>query len=105
MVAKCEVDGYPHGDDYPLSDSRAGDLMWEAATELDRLHLALQEIRGIQPESLEIIRTNGFVFASNIAKPLEELTEIERWEKLAFSLYTDLCKAEWIARSALDSKQ
>ncbi len=35
MVAKCEVKGYPRGDDYPLADSRAGDLMWELTLRLD----------------------------------------------------------------------
>lgn len=101
MVAKCEPAGYPRGDDYPLRDSRAGELMWEASVLLDEAEKALRETEAIQPKSLEMIVRHGFVFARDIAHPIAELDEVARWEKLAFSLYTDLCEANTLARAAL----
>ncbi len=46
MVSLCEKNAYPHGDDYSLADSRAGDLMWEAATALDEAEKVLALISG-----------------------------------------------------------
>lgn len=63
---------------------------------------ALRTIKGIQPQALTTIIAHGFIFARDIAKPIEELDEVARWEKLAFTLYTDLCEVESLARAALD---
>ena len=54
-----------------------------------------------QEEALAIIRRHGFVFETPLDKPDEERTEAERWEKLAFTLYTTLCELDAHSRPAL----
>ncbi len=41
-------------------------------------------------EALSIIEKHGFVFATDLSKPIESRTDAERWEALAFTLYTML---------------
>ena len=63
----------------------------------EQLHVAeaaLREIAKKQQETLEMIRSNGFVFDS-IGK------EQGNWQHLAFSIYTDICEIDVAARSAL----
>ena len=47
-----------------------------------------------QQNALAIMRREGFVFTTPLGKPDEERTEAERWEKLAFTLYTTLCEID-----------
>ncbi len=68
----------------------------------DELLLALERIAEWQPAVLETLRRNGVVFTTRLDKPDDERTEAERWEKIAFSIYTDLCEMDSIARAALD---
>jgi hypothetical protein len=51
------------------------------------------------PEALAIIQRNGFVFATDPAKPDDQRTQAERWEKLALSLYTSLVELTSLARA------
>lgn len=64
-------------------------------TERDVMVEALQHVAQLQPDALAMIERNGFVFADIGREP-------GNWQHLAFSLYTDLCEADHIARSALE---
>ena len=66
---------------------------------------ALRRISEQQPSTMAVLRKHGFVFDTPLGKPDEERTEAERWEKAAFTIYTDLCEVDSIARAALDSTQ
>ncbi len=55
---------------------------------------ALEVIATKQRAALQTIQDNGFVFESIGREP-------GNWEHLAFSLYTDLCEVDAIARAAL----
>jgi hypothetical protein len=59
------------------------------------LEAALQQIAAQQQETLAMIERNGFVFDSIGCEP-------GNWQHLAFTIYTDLCKVDTVARSALD---
>ena len=51
-------------------------------------------------EALQMIRAQGFVFKTDLTKA--NLTESERWEKLAFSLYSRLVEASTTANNAYE---
>jgi len=55
---------------------------------------ALEEIAAKQPETLETLRKHGVVFRDIGADP-------QNWQHVAFSIYTDLCEVDTIARIAL----
>lgn len=57
---------------------------------------ALEQIAAVQPEVLEMIRRNGFVFEQENMG-----TERGNWSHLAFALYTQICVIDGIAREAL----
>ncbi len=57
---------------------------------------ALAEIKAIQPEVLETLRSNGVVFAGPLGNDPTNM------EHVAFTIYTQLCRADWIAKLALD---
>lgn len=50
----------------------------------------------MQPEALAMIQRNGFVFEDIGCEP-------GNWQHLAFTLYTTLCEAEWVARTTLEA--
>jgi len=56
---------------------------------------ALERIAEQQPKTLAMIRDNGFVFDSIGKEP-------GNWQHLAFTIYTDLCEIDSIARAALE---
>jgi hypothetical protein len=56
---------------------------------------ALERIVEAQPNTLAMIERNGFVFDSIGREP-------GNWQHLAFSIYTDLCEVDLIARTALE---
>jgi hypothetical protein len=62
--------------------------------ECDRYRNALERIKAQQPETLETIRRNGFVFDSIGHEP-------GNWQHLAFTIYNDLCSVDSIACDAL----
>ena len=65
--------------------------------EVERYQEALKHIADMQQHALEIIRGNGFVFErENIG------TEPGNWSHLAFTLYTEICHIDTIARAALE---
>jgi hypothetical protein len=66
------------------------------------LEAALQEIRAIQPAAMEMLRKGNYVFDRSPVKP--PVTEADRWQELAFCLYTDLCQANLICRQALEEE-
>lgn len=57
---------------------------------------ALERISEQQQTTLRMIKDNGFVFDSVGCGP-------GNWQHLAFTLYTDLCEVDTIARGALAS--
>lgn len=68
------------------------------------LQNALQKIRSLQPKALNEIRKGGYIFARRPAMTPPANDE-ERWEDLAFWLYSYLCEADNIARHALNDKE
>jgi hypothetical protein len=58
------------------------------------LRAALERIAQQQPRTLDGLVHYGVVFRDIGNDPLN-------WQHIAFSLYTDLCEVDWIARSAL----
>lgn len=50
----------------------------------------------------ELLKKHGYVFGTPFDKPDAERTEAEWWEKLAFSLYTDLAQIAQKAEVALE---
>ena len=57
-----------------------------------RYREALERIAAKQPETLETLRANGIV--------LDDLTD--KWQKVAFTIYSDLCEVDIWARQALE---
>lgn len=55
---------------------------------------ALERIAEQQQKTLAMIQANGFVFEDIGNEP-------GNWQHLAFSIYTDLCEVDLIARTAL----
>jgi hypothetical protein len=55
---------------------------------------ALERIAEQRQMTLRMIERNGFVFESIGREP-------GNWQHLAFSIYTDLCEVDGIARAAL----
>lgn len=56
---------------------------------------ALEAIAEIQPATLDKLRRHGVVFDDIGADPTN-------WQHVAFTIYTDLCQADSIARSAIE---
>lgn len=50
-------------------------------------------------DSQRIMRDKGFVIDMDLSKPIEALTEAERWQKFAFTLYTKICVLDSTARA------
>lgn len=95
MVSKCAKELYPEGDDYPLRDSRAGDLIWALSDAIDTLirnqraliavaHAA-KEATVLQEKQLATYRSHGIVFKDIGNDPTN-------WQHVAFSVYSDLCE-------------
>ena len=59
-----------------------------------RLREALEAVAAQQPKTLAMIEHNGFVFDSIGKEP-------GNWQHLAFSVYTDLCEVDTVARAVL----
>lgn len=62
------------------------------------MRAALEEIATKQPEALKIIEQEGFVFTDIGHEP-------GNWQHLAFTLYTQLCEVDSIARAALAEEE
>jgi hypothetical protein len=62
------------------------------------LRAALERIAEQQPKTLAMIEGNGFIFESIGREP-------GNWQHLAFSIYSDLCEVDLIARSALEESE
>jgi hypothetical protein len=56
---------------------------------------ALREIAEVQPYVLGYIRENRFIFDDIGREP-------GNWKHLAFSIYSDLCRVDSIARAAIE---
>lgn len=64
------------------------------AEKISELERALRKIATTQPEALEMIRDKGFIFEDIGSEP-------GNWQHLAFTLYTEICEIDMIAREAL----
>jgi hypothetical protein len=81
----------------------ASELMVQAFAERDAalareaaLRLALEQISEQQQQTMAKLRKHGIVFDAIGADP-------SNWQHVAFSIYTDLCEVDSIARAALAS--
>jgi len=71
----------------------SGTLRWIA--KYDEAVEALRRIAELQPRRVEWFRDEGIVF-DDAPNPGGD-----RWQNIAFQIYTDLCEAESIARGIL----
>ncbi len=62
------------------------------------MRAALQEIAKLQPEMMRTFREHEIVFDK---VPSVNPAPEDRWQQVAFSIYTALCHADWLARNAL----
>lgn len=58
---------------------------------------SFEKFISIWRESLDVIKNNGFVFDDLGREP-------GNWQHLAFTLYTNLCEVESIAKAALEAE-
>lgn len=79
--------------DVLMVEDPEGHLRPTSAVE-DELWAALELIGAQQQKTLKVIESNGFVF-DNIGN------EPGNWQHLAFTIYTDLCEIDTIAKAAL----
>ena len=64
------------------------------------LELAIKDIQEFQPKAIQMLRNNGFVLRGDGSGH----TAAE-WEKLAFTLYSDLCEINHICREVLEEEE
>ena len=57
----------------------------------------LIQIQALQPKRVAWFREHGIVFDS------APRADGDRWQNIAFAIYTDLCEAEQLAREALQT--
>jgi hypothetical protein len=67
----------------------------------EELEAVLAWLEPRQQNVLGMIERNGFVFRTPLDKPDNVRTDAEKWEKLAFSLYTEICEIDSHVRAAL----
>lgn len=67
--------------------------------QLAQIEEALEQIAEQQPKTLDWLRAHGIIFEGPLG------TRIGNWEHVAFSIYTDLCETDSIARAALDYRR
>ncbi len=78
-----------------------GETIASLRTERDEARAALWKLTESQPRALRYIRLNGFKWADKESIGIEP----GNWQHLAFSLYSDLCEVDSIAREALTSSE
>lgn len=76
-----------------LADALA--IAGEEVVKLSEFKQALEEIAKAQPRTLRWLELNGVVFDGPLG------TDPSDWQQVAFSIYTDLCEVDMIARQAL----
>src|SRR5580765_2916784 len=69
--------------------------------DLDKTREALQRIADLQPELVRWFRAKQIAFDKVPGSKEPE----DRWQRIAFSIYNDLCEADGIARAALSANQ
>jgi ATPase subunit of ABC transporter with duplicated ATPase domains len=65
------------------------------ARRVSELEATLREIADQQPKTIDWLRANGIIFDGPLG------TDPDNWEHVAFSIYSDLCATDAIARAAL----
>jgi hypothetical protein len=83
---------------YEMQTQARVDERVAARAEVGKLREALEELEPLQQKALAYIGANGFVFDDIGNEP-------GNWKHLAFSLYTDLCQVDSVARAALAEKE
>ena len=78
----------------------AADLLPRILCELLEIEAALKRICELQPKALSYIRREGFIFEVD-----GDHKYLAEWQELAFSLYCDLCEANWICRGVLEEEE
>jgi hypothetical protein len=76
-----------------LADALA--IAGEEVVKLSEFKQALEEIAKAQPRTLRWLELNGIVFTGPLG------TDPSDWQQVAFSIYSDLCEVDTIARMAL----
>jgi len=64
-----------------------------------QLRAALEQIAEQQPKTIDWLRANGIIFDGPLG------TDPDNWENVAFSIYSDLCETDAIARAAIAGEQ
>jgi hypothetical protein len=96
------------GDDCPCMTEWAPEA-WAALARAEarvrELEAALHAVQEIQPRRMQWFRDKMIVFAHAPLGRVSSADEGERWEQIAFHIYSDLCEAESIASAALAVKE
>lgn len=74
---------------------------------IERVRCHAKELRSIQPRVMRILRRHKFVF-NRFPRDLKKSPpkgDAERWECLAFTLYSEICRADSIATAILAAAQ
>jgi len=94
-AAKHGFELTPPQETVPVKDVQiVYDDLLRVCQERDRLRAALEWIATQQPKTLETLGKHGIVFDSIGGDP-------KNWQHVAFSIYTDLCEIDSVARTAL----
>jgi len=72
--------------------------------EIADLRERLREIANKPTEVIEMFRKNDIVFTADL-QTIKDKTHPDFWEKVAFTLYTDIVECASIAESALTEKE
>jgi hypothetical protein len=83
-----------HRDLLPGSKAKGYCSVCDALDELADAVAALERIIEVQPRMIETLRSNGIVF--------DDLDE--HWQKVAFTIYNELCEIDRDARAALEAR-
>lgn len=63
-------------------------------TRYERMGEFIAWLEPMQQRTVAMIRREGFVFETPLHKPDADRTDAERWEKLAFTLYSNICEID-----------
>lgn len=113
-VSNPNTEAYMYAPPLPANEDTSPGPLWDAgfaegvkATEekYGALHNVAEHVVRKVPEAIARLRKHKFVFArapSDAVQRVAELSDGERWEHLAFSLYTDIAELSQEAESALE---
>lgn len=89
---------------YGRSFKAESELLKLARAELQKMEELLEAVKWIAKAGERentLLRKHGFVFNTELGKPDAERTPAEMWEKLAFSIHTDIWEIANRAQAAI----